>query len=72
MAKNESNGRKKNGGTTDNGDRDIFCRIRDAFGVFARKTSTVLGSAWAFVIAILIIVCLRIGFWATVRGLAVI
>ena len=34
----------------------FFCRIRDAFGVFARKTSTVLGSAWAFVCAILIIV----------------
>ncbi len=30
--------------------------MRDAFGVFARKTSNILGSAWAFVIAILIIV----------------
>jgi low affinity Fe/Cu permease len=51
MAKNENNGRK-------NGDdeRDFFCRIRDAFGVFARKTSSVLGSAWAFVVAILVIV----------------
>jgi low affinity Fe/Cu permease len=47
MAKNGKNGQK---------DRDFFCRIRDAFGVFARKTSSVLGSAWAFVIAILIIV----------------
>ena len=58
MAKNGS-GKKKNG---QNGcdERDVFCRIRDAFGVFARKTSTVLGSAWAFVIAILIIVV-----WAT-------
>ena len=37
-------------------DRDIFCRIRDAFGVFARKTSGVLGSAWAFVAAILVII----------------
>jgi len=52
MAKNGNNGRKKNGGD----DRDIFCRIRDSFGVFARKTSSVLGSAWAFVLAILIIV----------------
>jgi low affinity Fe/Cu permease len=54
MAKN-GGGKKKNG---ENGcdDRDIFCRIRDAFGIFARKTSTVLGSAWAFVIAIFIIV----------------
>jgi low affinity Fe/Cu permease len=37
-------------------ERDLFCRIRDAFGVFARKTSNVLGSAWAFVCAILIII----------------
>jgi len=51
MAKNGS-GKKKNG----QDERDVFCRIRDAFGVFARKTSTILGSAWAFVIAIFIIV----------------
>jgi low affinity Fe/Cu permease len=37
-------------------ERDILCRIRDAFGVFARKTSTVLGSPWGFVCAIFIIV----------------
>lgn len=37
-------------------ERDIFCRVRDAFGIFARKTSSVLGSAWAFVIAIFVIV----------------
>jgi low affinity Fe/Cu permease len=37
-------------------ERDFLCRIRDAFGVFARKTSAVLGSAWAFVCALLIIV----------------
>jgi low affinity Fe/Cu permease len=37
-------------------ERDFFCRIRDAFGVFARSTSAILGSAWAFVCAILIIV----------------
>ncbi len=30
--------------------------MRDAFGVFARKTSNVLGSAWAFVLALSIIV----------------
>jgi low affinity Fe/Cu permease len=36
--------------------RDIFCVVSDAFRVFARKTSTVLGSAWAFAVAILIIV----------------
>ena len=33
-----------------------MCRVRDAFRVFARNASEVLGSAWAFVIAIAIIV----------------
>src|SRR5256714_14965747 len=60
MAKNGTNGRRKNGGKNGDEDRDFFCRIRDAFAVFARKTSSVLGSAWAFVLAILIIV-----IWAT-------
>jgi len=50
-ANSESRNGKKNGE-----DLDLFCRIRDAFGVFARKTSNILGSAWAFVVAILIIV----------------
>src|SRR4051812_17973449 len=55
MANHKPNGRRKNG--NGNGEeRDLFCRIRDAFGIFARKTSSVLGSAWAFVVAILIIV----------------
>ena len=36
--------------------RSIFCRIRDAFHVFARRSSDVLGSPWAFILAILIIV----------------
>jgi low affinity Fe/Cu permease len=44
-----------NGGKDGCDERDFFCRIRDAFGVFARKMSAVLGSAWAFVCAILII-----------------
>jgi low affinity Fe/Cu permease len=35
--------------------RDLFCRIRDAFQVFARRSSAVLGSAWAFIAALLII-----------------
>jgi low affinity Fe/Cu permease len=58
MAKNGAKRGKNKGGGNGNGrdERDFFCRIRDAFGVFARKTSTVLGSAWAFVCAILIIV----------------
>src|SRR6476469_2549372 len=50
-AKGGSSNGKKNGEN-----RDVFCRIRDAFGVFARKTSNILGTAWAFVAAILIIV----------------
>ena len=55
MANQKANNHRKNGKTNCD-DRDLFCRIRDAFGVFARKTSSVLGSAWAFVVAILIIV----------------
>jgi low affinity Fe/Cu permease len=36
--------------------RDFFCVVSDAFRIFARLSSRVLGSAWAFGIAILIIV----------------
>jgi len=36
--------------------RDFFCRVRDSFRHFARKSSEVLGSAWAFIGAIFIIV----------------
>jgi low affinity Fe/Cu permease len=58
MAKNGNGRGKNNGGGNRDGcdDRDFLCRIRDAFGVFARKASSVLGSAWAFVCAILIII----------------
>jgi low affinity Fe/Cu permease len=35
---------------------DFFCMVSDAFRIFARKTSNVLGSAWAFVLALFIIV----------------
>src|SRR3989440_12753924 len=34
----------------------FFCRVRDAFRVFARGSSTLLGNAWAFIVAILVIV----------------
>jgi low affinity Fe/Cu permease len=34
---------------------NFFCAVQDAFRVFARKSSSLLGSAWAFVIALLII-----------------
>lgn len=37
-------------------ERNFVCVVRDAFRVFARKTSSVLGSAWAFVLAVLIII----------------
>jgi low affinity Fe/Cu permease len=37
-------------------ERDFFCVVRDAFRVFARSSSNILGSAWAFVIAVLIII----------------
>jgi low affinity Fe/Cu permease len=36
-------------------ERDFFCVIRDAFRVFARRSSAILGSAWAFVVAVFII-----------------
>jgi len=36
--------------------RDFFCIVSDAFRVFARRSSAVLGSAWAFATAILIII----------------
>jgi len=36
--------------------RDFFCVVNDSFRVFARRSSIVLGSAWAFTLAILIIV----------------
>ena len=36
-------------------DRDFFCIVSDAFRVFARGSSIVLGSAWAFAGAVLVI-----------------
>lgn len=36
--------------------RDFFCVVSDAFRIFARRSSMVLGSAWAFAGAMLIIV----------------
>ena len=54
MANHKTNSSRENGHHRE--DRDLFCRIRDAFGVFARKASNVLGTAWVFVIAIAIIV----------------
>ena len=35
---------------------DLFCQIRDAFHVFARASSNVLGTPWSFILAIVIIV----------------
>ncbi len=35
--------------------RTVFCKVRDAFSFFARATSRLLGTAWAFAVAILII-----------------
>jgi low affinity Fe/Cu permease len=35
--------------------RDFFCVVSDAFRCFARRSSMMLGSAWAFAAAILII-----------------
>jgi low affinity Fe/Cu permease len=35
--------------------RDFFCVASDAFRLFAKRSSTMFGSAWAFATAILII-----------------
>ena len=37
-------------------ERDFFCVVSDAFRVFARRSSAILGSAWAFTGAVLVIV----------------
>jgi low affinity Fe/Cu permease len=37
-------------------ERDIFCVVSDAFRCFAQRSSSVLGSAWAFCGAVLVIV----------------
>jgi len=37
-------------------ERDFFCVVSDAFRVFARRSSRMLGSAWAFAGAVLVIV----------------
>ena len=34
----------------------MFCLVNDAFRVFARKSSVILGSAWTFILALFIIV----------------
>ena len=36
--------------------RDFFCTVRDAFRCFAQRASVLLGSAWAFCGAMLVIV----------------
>jgi low affinity Fe/Cu permease len=34
----------------------LFCRIREAFHVFARQSSNVLGTPWSFILALTVIV----------------
>jgi low affinity Fe/Cu permease len=36
--------------------RDFFCVVNDLFRIFARRSSNVLGSAWAFTLAVVIII----------------
>src|SRR5437660_12929416 len=40
----------------DEPERDIFCVVSDAFRCFAQRASSLLGSAWAFCGAVLVIV----------------
>ena len=39
----------------DEPERDFFCAVSDAFRIFARRSSVILGSAWAFAGAVLVI-----------------
>lgn len=39
----------------DEDERDFFCIVSDAFRVFARRSARILGSAWAFGGAVLVI-----------------
>ena len=52
MANNAKAGEKKK----NEQERDIFCAISDAFRSFAHRSSILLGSAWAFCGAVLVIV----------------
>jgi low affinity Fe/Cu permease len=52
MAK-ETQGRKSK---EKDASRSFYCLVSDAFRVFARHSSAILGSAWAFVVAVLVIV----------------
>jgi len=36
-------------------ERDLFCVVSDGFRVFAQRSSAMLGSAWAFSVAVLVI-----------------
>ena len=46
----------KNNDKQEKAQRSAFCRVNDAFAGFARHSSAILGSAWAFTVAISIIV----------------
>jgi low affinity Fe/Cu permease len=48
--KNQSKESKKN-----ERERDLFCIVSDAFRVFARRCAVMMGSAWAFAGALLVI-----------------
>ena len=48
----ETNGRKSN----KNGQHDILCRVQDTFRIIAHRTASLLGTAWAFIAAVAVIV----------------
>ncbi len=50
MSKTQTEKAKK-----DEQERDFFCVVSDAFRIFARRSSVILGSAWAFAGAVLVI-----------------
>jgi low affinity Fe/Cu permease len=51
-----ANHARTKGAKTSEQKRDFFCIVRDAFRGFAQRASVLLGSAWAFCGAVLVIV----------------
>jgi low affinity Fe/Cu permease len=47
--------KKRKAGQEQAAEPNFFCRVQDAFRVAARKTSAVLGTAWAFMGAVTVI-----------------
>jgi low affinity Fe/Cu permease len=56
MARRNGKARKSEKSDTKSSKPDFFCRVHDGFRIAARKTSAVLGTPWAFMTAVGVIV----------------